>query len=438
MKTQGDGSEEKPLIPTAGEIFPDGVALELIRDQSDPKHLRVLAWQGKILEEGLRLSHHGRLYEALHVEPSVASAMCVPSSVAPPETTRTLFDALQGLLTSSLAQSEPTITLLTAGAFATWFPEVLPMAPLVYVVAPTESLKIALLQILRLVCRRTLPLVGINRGTFRSLPMELQPTLLLDEPDLCPAMLKLLQSSCYRGAFIPSGRGLVNPFGPKIIFSRAFPRSLSPTSPVLRIVLIPPAGPIAPLDEESEARIATEFQSRFVGFRLRSFKHVRVPEFDVSKLTPALQELARSLGAALVGDKELQGKILASLSPEDEKIRAERSSTVEVLVIETLLFYCHKDGISQIRSFELARTVSALYAGRGSDAMISAESAGWTMKRLGLPTSTIDSAGNGLKLADSTRRAVHELALAYEVFDRPGAFRAGCQHCDEVKKILGR
>ncbi len=430
--------ENSTAIPTAGEVFPDGIVLELARDQSNPKQLHVLAWREETLEAGLRVSHDGRVYEPLHVDPSVASAMCFPSSVAPAEATRTLFDALHGLFSRSLAQSEQTITILTAWVFTSWFPELLPIAPVFFVVTATESLKIVLLQILRLVCRRSLPLVGVNRGNFRSLPMQLLPTFLLVDDDPRPAMLQLLESSCYRGAFIPSGLGLVNPFGPKVILSRAFPRSLSPTSPVLRIVLTPPAGPIAPLDEESEARIAMEFQSRFVGFRLRNFKHVRVPEFDVSKLTPPLQDLARTLGAALVGDKELQEKILDSLSAEDQKIRAERSSTVEALVIEALLFYCHEEGITQIRSSQLATTVNALYAGRGSDEMISAESAGWKMKGLGLPTGTIDSAGNGLKLTDSTRRLVHQLALAYDVLDRPEAFRAGCQHCDEVKKILGR
>jgi hypothetical protein len=436
--TRGEGAEKGPAIQTAGEIFPDGVALELLRDQSDPKHLRVLAWREETLEAGLRVSHDGRVYQAIHVDPSVAGAMCFPSSVAAPETTRTLFDAVHGLFTRALVQSEPTVTVLTVAIFASWLSGLHPVAPLFYVVAPTESLKIVLLQMLRLVCRRTLLLADIRRGDFRSLPMQLHPTLLLDEPDLRSGTLQLIQSSSNRGTFIPCGRRLLNPFGPKIICSRAFPRSPSPTSPALRIVLTPPVGPITPLDEESEERIATEFQSRLLAFRLRNFKQVRVPEFDVRDLTSPLQDLAKTLGAALVGDKELQEKILIALRAEDQKIRAERSSTGEALMIEALLFYCHQEGIFQIHSSQLAKTVNALFAGRGSDQTISAESAGWKMKGWGLPTGTLDNKGNGLKLTDSTRRSVHELGLAHYILDRPEAFRAGCQHCDELKKALGR
>jgi hypothetical protein len=436
--TQRDGSEKSAVIQTAGEIFPDGVGLDLLRVQSDPEHPHVLSWKEKILEVGPRVSHDSRQYEAVHVAPSIASAMCFPSSVAPPETTRNLFDALHGLLTRSLNQPEKTITLLTAAVFASWLPDLLPIAPVFYIVAPAESPKIVLLQILRRVCRRALLLVGVSRGDFRCLPMDLQPTLLLDEPDLRPAMQRLIHSSSYRGALIPCGRGLLNPFGPKVIFSRAFPGNWSLTSPVLRIVLTPPSTPTHPLDEESEQRIATEFQARLLAFRLGNFRHVRVPDFNVSNLTSPIQDLAKALGAALIGEEELQQKILACLNAEDQVIRAERSSTGEGLVIEASLFFCHKDGISQFRSSELATTVSAMYAGRGSDEAISPESAGWKMKGLGLPTGTIDHAGNGLKLIDSTRRLVHQLAMAYDIFNRPEAFRAGCPHCNEIKKTPAR
>jgi hypothetical protein len=436
MMTPAALSEKSATIQTAGQIFPGGVALELLRDPTDPKHLRVLTWQGKILEQGLQVSHDGLQYEAVQVDPSIANAMRFPSSVAPPETTGTLFDALHGLFTRFLKQSEPTSTILGVAALASWLPDLLPIAPVFYVVAPTEGPKIVLLQLLRLVCRRGLLLVGVKPGDFRSLPMELLPTLLLDEPDMRPAMQQLILSSSYRGTFIPCGRGLLNPFGPKIIFSRAFPRSLSLASPVLRIVLTPTATPITPLDEESEERIATEFQSRLLAFRLRYFKHVRVPEFEVSNFTSSIQILAKTLGAAFVGEKELQENILEYLSVEDQRIRAERSSTVEALVIEALLFFCHDRGVSQVRSSELARKVSAIFAGRGSDEVISAESAGWKMKGLGLLTGTIDNTGNGIKLTDGTRRLVHELAVAYDILTRPGGFHAGCAYCDELKKVF--
>ena len=62
-------------------------------------------------------------------------------------------------------------------------------------------------------------LVGLRRGDIARLPMWLQPTLLLEEPDPRPEMQMILQSSTYRGARIVSSHGLFEFYGPEIIFS---------------------------------------------------------------------------------------------------------------------------------------------------------------------------------------------------------------------------
>src|SRR5580700_8168699 len=109
--------------------------------------------------------------------------------------------------------------------FVSWFSPVLPMAPIISIYAPAGTPKNLVLQLLSLFCRRPLRLIGLRRGDLLRVPMSLRPTLLLDEPDLKPAMEAILLSSSQRGTHIPSGRGMQDLFGPKIICSRNPPHN---------------------------------------------------------------------------------------------------------------------------------------------------------------------------------------------------------------------
>src|ERR1039458_5680599 len=67
--------------------------------------------------------------------------------------------------------------------FASRMTPIPPMAPLLTIFAPAGGPTNLVLQMLSLLCRRPLRLVGLRRGDILRLPISLQPTLLLDEPD---------------------------------------------------------------------------------------------------------------------------------------------------------------------------------------------------------------------------------------------------------------
>jgi hypothetical protein len=133
------------------------------------------------------------------------------------------------------------------------------------------------------------------------LPFSLGPTLLLDEPDHRAEMETILQASSQRGMHVAKGDGVVDLFGPKIIFSN---RPLFETSRenVLRVALIPTSENVPPLGKTEEDEITERFQARFLGYFLRNFNNFGVPKFDVSNLRQPLQFLARTLGSVVVGD----------------------------------------------------------------------------------------------------------------------------------------
>jgi len=315
---------------------------------------------------------------------------------------------------------------------------VLPIAPILLVLAPAGSPKNLVLQMLGILCRRPLRLVGLRRGDMLRLPMPLQPTLLLDEPDLRSEMQTMLLSSAHRGAQIISSRGITEFYGPKIICSRKLPQGTALETDALRIALIPVAGQLHLLEKRAEAKIAEEFQGRFLSYFLRNSSGVQIPSFDVSQFSPPVQDLALGLGAAIVGDGEIQQKILPLLAVHDEEIRADRASAFDSILLEAGLSFTHQSGRKIVRMDELAKEMSAIYRGRGIDEEPSAESVGWAVKRLGIPSGRINRSGNGLTLKVSTCRLVHKLAVSHGVRAMQDGFFSDCRYCRELEAMIAQ
>jgi hypothetical protein len=432
------GRETDVPIQTAGEIFSDGTAIEILRDPASPAGFSLVRSQQGVLDLKPALSHGGRMYVPIRMERSVSKAVCFPTRVAPAESTKKLFTDVHALLRRYLAQLDPCITAMVFEIFASWMSPVLPIAPILSIFAPAGSPKNLVLQMLGMLSRRPLRLVGLRRGDVLRLPMPLQPTLLLDEPDLRPEMQTMLQSSTHRGTQIISSHGILEFYGPKIICSRKLPQGTALETDALRIALIPVAGQQPPLDKRAEAEIAEEFQSRFLGYLLRNSSRAQIPSFDVSQFSLPVQDLARAFGAAIVGDGELQQKILPLLSVQDEEIRADRASAFDSIVLEAILSFIHQDGWTKVRIDILAEKVSAIYKGRGFDEEPSAERVGWAVKRLGIPSGRINRAGNGIELNVSTCRLVHKLALSHGVRAMQGGFFSECRYCRELQAVMRR
>jgi hypothetical protein len=420
--------ENSSVILTAGEAFPDGTVIELLRDQACPPKLSLVRYRDGFLETKSEISHANRAYAPISVDPSVATAIRFPSRVASRETTRNLFTDAHGFLSSHLGQLDVCITALVFVIFATWLTPVLPTAPVLSIFVPPGAPKNRVLQILNMMCRRPLRLIALKRNDIPRVPMYLQPTLLLDEPDSSPAMHAILNASTERGMYISQPQGMVEVFGPKIILSR----KLLLESDALRIALIPQTGQAPFLDKETEEKIADEFQARFLGYFIRNSRNVSVPAFDVNKLSPPMRELAQTFGAAIIGDDELQQRILSLLNLQDEEIRADRALSDDAVLLEALIFSIHV-GSTRVRTRSIAEKACAIFKGRGSDKTLSPESAGWAIKRLGIPGGRIDRAGNGVELTESTCRLIHRLAQSHGVRAMDQALPGGCRFCRELR-----
>jgi hypothetical protein len=425
-------SKRITAIETAGEVLPGGVALELVRDPI-AKALRLVSCDGKILGTGPQISIGGRVYKPIAIRPSYAAALRFPSCVAPAESTRKLFSDVRALIKRYLAQLERCITALVFAIFASWLAPLLPMAPIFSIFAPPGSAKDLALRLLGLLCRRPLRLAGLTRGELLRVPMPLQLTLLLDEPDLRPGMQSILLAGAHRGSFVPGIHDVHDIFGTKIVVSGKPIVGTTLESDALRVTLIPVSGEMARLDQNAEERIAVEFQSRFLAYFLRNFKNLQDPMFDIGSVAQPLQNLARALGSAVVGDETLQAEILPLIKAQDEELRTERASTFDSVVIEVGLFFIHEGGWSKVRADATAQKVDAILKGRGSAEEVSAERVGWAWKRLGIPSGRINRSGNGVELNPATSRLIHQLAFSFDVRAIQSGPRSDCLYCREIE-----
>ena len=420
------------VVRTNGQICPDGTVIELMRSTTNQTVL--LLWKDERFEMSDRVEYSGMTYAAAPIAASILPALRLPARIGPPETTETLFADLHAFFTGRSGQLDSCVIPLVFAVFASWLSPVLSIVPVLSIFAPSGSPKTRILQLLRMVCRRPLCIVGLSRSDIWRLPWSLGPTLLLDEPDPKSAMQAILRASTERGMHVAAADGFVDPFGPKIVVSSRPLYDASLESNVLRVSLTPISGNVPSLEKPEEEEIAEKFQARFLGYFLRNFSRVQVPNFDVSELALPIQAVAQTLGSAVVGSATLQARILPMLAVQDEEVRAARASSLDAIVLESILFFIHRGDWSKVRTQNLAEKVTEIYQGRGTARTdVSAETVGWAVKRLRIPSGRINKAGNGVELTNELGRLVHRLALSYGVRAMQSGFRAGCRYCEELE-----
>jgi hypothetical protein len=202
--------------------------------------------------------------------------------------------------------------------------------------------------------------------------------------------------------------------------------------------LIPIAGPLPPLDTKTQEDIAEKFQARFPGHFLRNASRAQSTNLDASTFTLPTQDLARTLGAAVIGDSELQKLVLSLLAVQDEEMRSDRARAGDAVVVEASLSFTHQPDWTKVRTDRIAEKVSAIYKGRGSDQRPSAESVGPALKRLGIPSGRINRAGNDIELNVSTCQLIHKLALSYGVRAMEGGPHRNCRYCRELEPMIAQ
>jgi len=428
-KQEKDDATCRKAIKTTGEAFPDGTVLELVRLNSGADETSLLRWDGESATTGQQFEVNGKVYRAPQLSSTFLRALRLPGRVAPYGSTHALFNDICKVFTQYTDLAEDHVRQIAYFILGCWLADRLFVAPFLSIIAPLSAAKAQLLRLLSSLCRRPLMLAEATPAALSRLA-SLRPTFLFDEPTLSRRAERLLYASNnYRQFALGNGR-IADVFSAKVICTREPLRDAMLASQALEITLSPADRQVPFLEEKISERIADEFQSKLLQYRLTNICKIRTPEIDVSELTVPMQGVARALASCVVNHEELQLGVVQLLFGQGEYLDA--SIELGSVVLEALLFCCHEEGRSQVLSGKLADIVNTIWAERGEGWRTNPESVGWKLRALGLRTVPIGGAGNGLMLTEAVCARIHSLAEGHRVPSLRQAARVECPHCKIV------
>jgi hypothetical protein len=422
-KEQSSGSTEQVHAPNDSS---SEIPLEVVCDFDDPTRLKLMKWNNGKAEIEAYFDDNGRRIHPGKVYSAIRKAVVLPNYPIPSRSTRTLFETVKSMFEQQAELRDPTSSLLTYWAFMSWFADVLPLAPTL-VITGNEYQGDLLLRALSCVCRYPLMLAGINQGMLRMLPTDiLVPTLLIYETRLTAGALSLLHSSNAPGYFVPVRGSVQDLYCPKAIYvgeqvghglgGISIPVNLSPSGTGVVKRLLP-------------RKIVSDYQNRLLAYRVNNYHSIRDSEFSLStSFVPSTAAMAHILAAVIVGDDELKGGVISVLAAVDERLREARQTSLESIILEAVLSFCHEPNTQEVLVHEIAKRVNGIYENLGERLQVSEEKVGHALKRLGLFTRRVGNKGRGLELTKEMQLLVHELSRLQHgqaVFpDHPG-----CAYC---------
>ena len=288
-----------------------------------------------------QVEHRGQSYAPASVDPTIVRAVRFPESWAAYGSTRELWSDVCGVIRSFTDLPDNLVLLACSSVFASWFVDCISNPICLSLFGQWSSQVPQTLRILNSLYRRPLPLGAVGLTAICALPMELRPALLIEKGQIDPPFVKLLRASSSRDTFVPINGEARSIYCAKAIYTEEPIVDSALIQSVLSIPVTPTKRPLPILDEGVQQTIADEFQPKLLNYRLTNLHRVRNSKFDVPELLTPVRDLARCLGSCVVGDEELQARVVALLFEQESHVRVTRSTNVNAVVIEAMLFMCH-------------------------------------------------------------------------------------------------
>jgi hypothetical protein len=422
MDTLAAVLEFEELVETGGIAFPDGHCIELVKDVVGS--LTFLDSKSKEFQE--RINHAGQVYVPPLLAPSMLEALTLPTKRTDYGSTVELFGQICNFFLGH-GVSEDAAKASTYFAFASWFPEFLPVVPCL-IITGTEAEAYIFLQLLTCVVRHALPLAEINVANLHCLPMHIQPTMLIGY--VHPSMWRLFSASNHPLAYLPNKNGLTDLYCAKAVYTGPTLGGVGGDA-ILNINCALSGEKLPAINGSTLEKIAARFQSKLLDYRLKHFAQVRDADFDATTLPIPLRMLARALGSCIVDAPELQADIVRLLESQGEELRANRLLDPNCVAIEAMFAHCHgENGSTRVGVSEIATTASAIMADRDETAVFESKRMGSHLRLLGFRAKR-DSKGFAVHLTPDVRRLIHSLARDHDVGDSEQTV-PGCPQCAEV------
>ena len=122
-----DATVARP-IATAGEVFTDGVMIELIAG-ANPEHPQLMLWDGSKEIVAPVVAYNGQLYEPARIDRSIHEQMTLPTCCWPHGTTREFLTEIRDLMTNLVGLDEKSASLAARIVFCSAVVDALSIAP---------------------------------------------------------------------------------------------------------------------------------------------------------------------------------------------------------------------------------------------------------------------------------------------------------------------
>jgi len=171
-------------IPTLGELFPDGTALDRLRNN------QLVLWREGRDEIAFSHRYQGNSYVAAALDPKLEELLRLPAGTQDFGSVESLIADLSHLIGSFVELDKEAVWLAATYILSTWAADCLPSSPCLNVWGPSGS-ETALVELLSSLCRQPIRVAEPSIRDLLSLPRGLVFTLILKGPSE-PALRRLL------------------------------------------------------------------------------------------------------------------------------------------------------------------------------------------------------------------------------------------------------
>ena len=373
-------SSSHPSICTAGEVFSNGATIELIRN-SGRSGLELHFFNGKKAHVGETIKIGKKLFRPAKFDHRV-ELVRLPTRSSPFGSIATLFAETRKLFVQF--GFSPDVAFAAAiFCCATWFTDVLPVAPRLIITGPTLEAGL-LLDLISCLARRSLPISEFTRGGISALPLQIQPTLVIAAEALNKTSIALFRASNRRRAYFSVQGDLTDVFCAKVIHCTQIADAALIDPDALHIELPPSVSRLETLDHENRETIAEQFQSRFLDYRCRHILHAQHSNFEVPGLGSSTGMLARVLGAAIDGAQGLQIELASLLRGHEEQTYESHVTDPLYVVVDAMLHHLHNNFGERLSVGKITETANGILLGRGDVTERSPRDVGAVLKVLGV------------------------------------------------------
>jgi hypothetical protein len=307
---------------------------------------------------------------------------------------------------------------------STWLSDQLASPPALIIVGPNMRRAVDLFKLLACGSRRALALTGVNRAALVGLPMDLNLTLLISQPDLSRSMSQLLTAANYRGVHVVGRSGTIQDWaGSKAIFVGSTPNPNTWSGEGLWISLPGSEAELPTLDEHTRARIALDLQAKYLRFRLDWLWKARDADVSVGRGLFPGSELAHSLSACAWYEPKLMETVTPALRGLVDEAAARRKLEAQSVVLEVIWEPAHR--LPELSLTKITEYLNLKLRTRGGCYEYSNEDVGRILKGHGFDRHRKGS-GMILRFSGNNTRLLHRFVrtLGLDLPEMPG-----CPHC---------